>query len=123
MYTIAKDFRFEAAHHLPLLPEDHKCKRPHGHSYVVSVRVSTGTLNREGFVVDFAALDPFKEYLRTTFDHRDINTVVTVSPTSENLAARFFYWCQANLNLPVGVQVTSVQVAETDTSSAEYNLY
>jgi 6-pyruvoyltetrahydropterin/6-carboxytetrahydropterin synthase len=32
---LTKDFRFEAAHTLPSLPEDHKCRRMHGHSFKV----------------------------------------------------------------------------------------
>lgn len=35
MYRIGKRFMFEAAHHLPDLPEGHKCARLHGHSYTV----------------------------------------------------------------------------------------
>ncbi|MEM1009583.1 MAG: 6-carboxytetrahydropterin synthase, partial [Myxococcota bacterium] len=29
---IYKEFTFEAAHHLPFVPEGHKCRRLHGHS-------------------------------------------------------------------------------------------
>ncbi|MBW2731333.1 MAG: 6-carboxytetrahydropterin synthase [Deltaproteobacteria bacterium] len=32
-------FCFEAAHSLPNVPEGHKCRRIHGHSYVVEVVV------------------------------------------------------------------------------------
>ena len=30
---IFKEFTFEAAHHLPNVPDGHKCKRLHGHSW------------------------------------------------------------------------------------------
>jgi len=33
-------FSFESAHHLPEVPEDHKCRRLHGHSFQVEVTVS-----------------------------------------------------------------------------------
>ncbi|MFW2389327.1 MAG: 6-pyruvoyl trahydropterin synthase family protein, partial [Polyangiales bacterium] len=36
---IWREFRFEAAHLLPNVPEGHKCKRLHGHSYRVRVYV------------------------------------------------------------------------------------
>ena len=32
--TLFKDFTFEAAHHLPHVPEGHKCGRLHGHSFM-----------------------------------------------------------------------------------------
>ncbi|MGB1561182.1 MAG: 6-pyruvoyl trahydropterin synthase family protein, partial [Sinimarinibacterium flocculans] len=34
-----KDFRFEAAHLLPKVPEGHKCARLHGHSYQVRITI------------------------------------------------------------------------------------
>ena len=37
---ITQAFTFEAAHHLPNVPEGHKCGRLHGHSYRVEVHVS-----------------------------------------------------------------------------------
>jgi 6-pyruvoyltetrahydropterin/6-carboxytetrahydropterin synthase len=37
---LAKTYRFEAAHWLPHVPEGHKCGRPHGHSYEISVHVA-----------------------------------------------------------------------------------
>jgi len=54
MTEIWKDFTFEAAHLLPNLPDGHKCKRLHGHSYRVRVVVS-GELDAElGWVMDYA---------------------------------------------------------------------
>lgn len=34
-----KEFMFEAAHHLPHVPEGHKCGRLHGHSFLVRLYV------------------------------------------------------------------------------------
>jgi 6-pyruvoyltetrahydropterin/6-carboxytetrahydropterin synthase len=34
---LMKEYRFEAAHRLPRVPEGHKCARVHGHSYKVEV--------------------------------------------------------------------------------------
>lgn len=121
MYWIGKSFRFEAAHYLPDLPEGHKCARLHGHSYTVEVSVATeGDLTPPGFVVDFAELSALGAYLNETFDHRDLNEVVDVAPTSENLARLLYEWCAANLRLPLGVTVAAVRVGETASTFAEY---
>lgn len=121
MYRIGKRFGFEAAHHLADLPDGHKCARPHGHSYTVEVSVTTNRdLAPPGFVVDFADLTPLGTYLKEAFDHRDLNEVVDVAPTSENLARLLYEWCAANLHLPVGVTVAAVQVSETASTFAEY---
>ena len=37
---IFRVFQIEAAHYLPNVPEAHKCRRLHGHSYKVEVVVA-----------------------------------------------------------------------------------
>ncbi|HEX8632453.1 MAG TPA: 6-carboxytetrahydropterin synthase [Catenuloplanes sp.] len=121
MHRIGKQFRFEAAHSLPDLPQGHKCARPHGHSYTVEVTlVADGELTGPGFVVDFADLAPLGTHLNAELDHRDLNTVLPVAPTSENVAAHLYRWCTANLALPVGVRLEKVRVSETASTFAEY---
>ncbi|MEU8075884.1 6-carboxytetrahydropterin synthase [Catellatospora citrea] len=120
-HQIGKTFSFEAAHQLSDLPEGHKCGRMHGHSYQVTVSVGTdGDLTPPGFVVDFVELAPVKVFLDTTFDHRVLNEVLDVPPTSENIARWLFEWCEIHLPLPASVWVESVRVQETASSYAEY---
>lgn len=120
MYRIGKRFTFEAAHWLAGLPEGHKCGREHGHSYTVEVILASAELSGPGFVVDFAELDPIKKHLGDVFDHRKLNDVIDVEPTSENLARVLFAWCTAKLPLPATVAVEAVRVSETPTTWAEY---
>jgi 6-pyruvoyltetrahydropterin/6-carboxytetrahydropterin synthase len=121
VYAIGKTFAFEAAHHLPGLPAGHKCARHHGHSYRVEVVItSSGPLSPPGFVTDFAELAPLGDHLAGAYDHRDLNAVLDVPPTSENLARTLFDWCAANLGLPGGVHLAAVRVSETNSSWAEY---
>jgi len=123
IYRIGKTFTgVEAAHQLGGLPEDHKCGRLHGHSYTVTVTIAATGLTGPGFVVDFAGLDPLKVHLATDFDHRFLNDVVDVEPTSENFAKAIFDWCAAKLDLPCGAYVEAVKVSETDNTWAEYRL-
>lgn len=84
--TICARYSFEAAHHLPLLPDGHKCKRMHGHNYRLDVSV-TGTLDERGFVMDYAELDAIVQPLINKLDHRLLNDIGGLeNPTSEVLA-------------------------------------
>jgi 6-pyruvoyltetrahydropterin/6-carboxytetrahydropterin synthase len=85
IYRIAKSFSFAASHKLEGLGEGHKCSRLHGHSYEVTLEIA-GKLNAVGFVVDFADLSWLDEVLRDRLDHRHLNDVLDVNPTSENIA-------------------------------------
>ena len=67
---IYKDITFEAAHLLPNLPEDHKCSRLHGHSFLVRVTLNGPIDEKTGWVKDFAdikkAFNQFMSNLITT---------------------------------------------------------
>ncbi len=90
IFTVGKEFRFEAAHSLPHLPEGHKCKRQHGHSYRFRVDIS-GPVDGRGFVIDYAeihaAIFPLVE---EKLDHRNLNDLLAKPTTAENLAAWLF---------------------------------
>lgn len=117
MYTIGKTFEFSASHQLTHLPEGHKCKRDHGHNYKVTVTLVKETLNRDGFVTDFAKLDPFGDMIKETFDHRHMRDVMGQSQnqTSEVMAKWFYDWLRGR-----GYPVFCVRVSETDKTFAEY---
>jgi 6-pyruvoyltetrahydropterin/6-carboxytetrahydropterin synthase len=93
-YTIEKEFAFEAAHSLPHLPPTHQCSRPHGHSYRVRVQLQAHKLDERGFVVDYGDLSPLKDLIDEKLDHRDLNQVLPVSTTAENLAYFLYQWCK-----------------------------
>jgi 6-pyruvoyltetrahydropterin/6-carboxytetrahydropterin synthase len=120
MFSIGKAFTFEAAHRLGSLPDGHKCARPHGHSYTVEVILESPVLSVPGFVADFAELEPVRAYLDRSWDHRDLNEVLAVEPTSENIARYLHDWCRANLGPAAGRLVAAVRVSETRSTWAEY---
>ena len=113
---LAKTFRLEAAHHLPHVPADHKCRRVHGHSFRVTVRVTGPVDPRAGWVMDYADLAAAFEPLRLRLDHHDLNTVEGLeNPTSEHLAR--WIWERLAPTLPA---MSSITVHETCTSSCTY---
>lgn len=117
-FEIAKEFRFEAAHSLPHLPDGHKCRRPHGHSYRVVV-VCRGPLDDRGFVLDYAEIAAAWKPLHDMLDHRDLNEVFAMNSagatTAENLAA--FIYTRLACKLPTLYQI---EVHETATTAVRY---
>ena len=110
-YTVSKRFSFEAAHSLPHLPLGHKCRNTHGHSYVVEV-FCCGPLDARGFVVDYAELSEVMKPIIDLLDHRNINDILPVYTTAENLGM----WIMVQLDLSNALPpqlVSHVDIYET----------
>lgn len=114
VFTISKKFSFSASHIIEGLPEGHKCARLHGHNYEVEVVLQSEELDEVGFVVDYGDLDPLKNFIDETLDHRHLNDVLT--PTTAEAIARFLYKKAKSL----WPQTTAVRVSETPKTWAEY---
>jgi 6-pyruvoyltetrahydropterin/6-carboxytetrahydropterin synthase len=84
--TISKSFDFDAAHRLPHLPDGHKCKRLHGHTYRVEIRYE-GEPDARGMVVDYAEIAEAWQPVHAIIDHNFLNEVEGLeNPTTEILA-------------------------------------
>ncbi|MEE4293586.1 MAG: 6-carboxytetrahydropterin synthase QueD [Xanthomonadales bacterium] len=84
---VFKVFQVEAAHFLPNVPADHKCRRMHGHSFRIEVHVSGPVGDESGWVMDFADLKRAFQPLFDQLDHHCLNDIEGLeNPTSENLA-------------------------------------
>lgn len=113
---IFKSFTIEAAHHLPNVPLEHKCRRLHGHSFRIEVHVSGPVDAHSGWVQDFAELSRAFKPLFETLDHHYLNEIAGLeNPTSENLAR--WIWQQLQPQLPA---LCKVVVHETCTSGCVY---
>jgi 6-pyruvoyltetrahydropterin/6-carboxytetrahydropterin synthase len=111
-----KDFSFEAAHRLPNVPEDHKCARLHGHSFLVRVSVDGPVGEQTGWVMDFADLKAAFRPLHDRLDHRYLNEIAGLeNPTSEVLA--HWIWRELRPTLP---GLAEIEVRETCTSGCIY---
>ncbi len=98
-------FGFEAAHALPNLPETHKCRRMHGHSFSAEVGAAE-TMHLSDRLPD----------VYHQLDHRCLNEIEDLSnPTSEHVAR--FIWNQLQPNVP---DLSVVVVAETCTARCLY---
>jgi len=110
---LTKEFHFEAAHRLPMVPPDHKCHRMHGHSFRIEVVVAGEVDERTGWLVDYADIaDAVEPIVKAELDHRTLNDVPGLeNPTSEVLCA--WLWRRLQPKLP---GLAAVTVHETCTA-------
>lgn len=115
--TIRKKFRFESAHYVPF--HEGKCRRMHGHSYVIEVFARGEVVGIEkmssesGMVVDFYRLGDAWKLIEAKLDHYILNNVIKY-PTAEVLAA----WFLTAFNSIIS-EVFKVRVHETAEGFAE----
>lgn len=113
---IFKTFTIEAAHWLPRVPETHKCRRLHGHSFAIEIHISGAVDPQQGWVCDFADISQAFRPLYEQLDHHCLNDIEGLdNPTSENLAR--WIWQRLKPDLP---GLTCVAIRETCTSGCRY---
>lgn len=115
-YEISKTFSFDAAHFLPRVPEGHKCKRMHGHTYLVTVSLKRDELEDAGWVLDYGELSRLVKPLIERLDHTTLNEIEGLeNPTAEQIA----HWLYDRLlgNVPF---LDAVEVKETPATAARY---
>jgi len=113
---LVKDFRFEAAHWLPNVPEGHKCRRMHGHSFRGEVAVRGEVDPATGWLIDFADLKKAVDPIIHELDHYCLNDIPGLSnPTSEMVAV--WLWNRLAPQIPMLHRVT---IEETCSSRCHY---
>lgn len=114
---IFKEFTIEAAHLLPNLPDTHKCRRLHGHSFRIGVYVRGELDSTTGWVMDFADVRTAFQPLFEQLDHRYLNEIEGLeNPTSENLAR--WVWQRLHPSLP---GLCRIMIHETCTAGCVYD--
>ncbi len=109
-------FRFESAHFLPNVPEDHKCRRMHGHSFVVEVVVKGPICEKQGWFDDYSETKSAIAPVRDSLDHYCLNDIEGLSnPTSEHLAV--WIWRKLVQDLP---SLHCISVHETCNNACSY---
>ena len=113
---LRKEYRFEAAHRLPMVPPGHKCARVHGHSYRVDVHVSGQVDPATGWLVDFAVLDDAWAELHARLDHRYLNDVPGLENATCEILAHYI-WKTMKLHVP---HLSAISVWETVDAACTY---
>jgi 6-pyruvoyl tetrahydropterin synthase/QueD family protein len=114
---LIKEFAFEAAHRLPMVPAEHKCHRLHGHSFRVEIAVAGEVDPTTGWLVDYADITAQVEpVIRRELDHRTLNDVPGLeNATSEVLCG--WLWRRLAPALP---GLAAITVHETCTARCTY---
>lgn len=114
---IYKEFAFDAAHFLPNVPPEHKCRSLHGHTYHLRVYVKGMPDNEKGWIVDFKELKDLVMPLIDQLDHKLINKVKGLeNPTAENIT--IWFWNRLKTMLP---GLSKIELKETATTGVIYS--
>jgi 6-pyruvoyltetrahydropterin/6-carboxytetrahydropterin synthase len=120
MFEVSVEYSFAAGH--ALRGYKGKCENVHGHNYKVRVTVEGEKLNSIGLLMDFSELRAALKELAERFDHHFLNEVEPfkeTNPSAENLACYLGTELQRKIK-GQGLNVHTVTVWETDTTSASY---
>ena len=113
---LVKEYRFEAAHRLPLVPPGHKCARLHGHSFRMELTLAGPVDPATGWLIDFGVIDEQVAPLLARIDHHHLNEIDGLeNPTSENLVA--WLWRELRPHIP---RLTAVTLWETADARCSY---
>lgn len=113
---IFKEFTFDAAHDLPNVPEGHKCKHLHGHTYHLKVYIEGELDEHLGWVMDFTDLKDIVKPLIEKVDHKYLNEIEGLKNPTCELFAKWF-WDRIKPALP---GLNRIELKETPTSGAIY---
>ena len=85
MMRIFLEDSFDSAHWLPNVPETHKCRGMHGHTYRIRIEFAASMDERMGWLVDYAVVKPFWDMIHKRLDHKTLNEILP-NPTCELIA-------------------------------------
>ena len=113
---IFKQFTFDSAHFLPHVPDGHKCKEIHGHTYRLTVYVEGELEKTLEWVMDFAEMKNVIDPVVKSIDHKLLNNISGLeNPTCEIIAV--WLWNKIKPEVPL---MTKIELHETPTSGAVY---
>ncbi len=113
---IFRKFSFDSAHFLPNVPEGHKCRNIHGHTYKMIVFIEDDLDPKLNWVMDFAAINQAIDPIIKSIDHKLMNDIPGLeNPTCEQIA--IWLWNQIKEKIP---QLVKIELNETPTSGVIY---
>lgn len=115
-FELKQQFRIESARFLPHLPSEHPCRRTHGHSFLITLKLVGSLDGKIGWVRDYNEIKQVMAPLLSELDHRILNEVKGLeNPTSENLCVWIYE--KARASLP---ELSQVSISETPDTECSY---
>ncbi|MCV9385181.1 6-carboxytetrahydropterin synthase QueD [Reichenbachiella ulvae] len=115
--VIFKKFAFDSAHFLPNVPDGHKCKNIHGHTYHLTVFLEGDLVEDLEWVMDFKDVKDVIKPIIDRLDHQLINDIPGLeNPTAERITV--WIWDQIKPQLPL---LSKIELNETPTSGVVYD--
>ena len=112
-----REFTFDSAHFLPNVPEGHKCKNMHGHTYRLKVFIEGDLDETYGWIMDFAELKQSVSAILDIVDHKVLNNIPGLhNPTCELLAE----WLWHKI-IPTVPTLKKIELNETPFSGVVYS--
>ena len=113
---IFKEFTFDSAHFLPNVPEGHKCRNMHGHTYRLVAYIKGEPDAHLGWVMDFAVVKSVIDPIIDMVDPHVLNDIEGLeNPTCEAIA--IWLWNMIKQGLPM---LSKIELHETPTSGVVY---
>lgn len=113
---IFRKFTFDSAHFLPNVPDGHKCKNVHGHTYHLTVFFEGDIDEHLKWVIDFSEVKNVIKPIIDSIDHKLLNDIEGLeNPTCEVLA--IWIWDKIKPQIPALVKV---KLYENTTSGVIY---
>lgn len=113
---IFRQFTFDSAHFLPNVPETHKCRQVHGHTYRLVVHFEGRIDPALGWVADFGDIKQAISPIIDMIDHKLLNNIEGLSnPTCELIAV--WLWNKIKPLVPL---LKRIELHETPNSGAIY---
>lgn len=114
--TIFKQFTFDSAHFLPHVPDGHKCKEMHGHTYRAVMFFEGDLVPHLDWVIDFGDIKSVIAPIVDSIDHKLLNNIEGLeNPTCEVIT--IWLWNKIKPHVP---QLSKIELHETPTSGAVY---
>jgi 6-pyruvoyltetrahydropterin/6-carboxytetrahydropterin synthase len=121
MYTISVQAHYDSAHFLR--DYEGKCRRLHGHRYVVEVALQTPELDDAGMAYDFVDLKRDLREIAGRLDHQNLNDLepfTEIESTAENQARYFFDELKGRLPPHLKAGLLYARVSESPGQWAQY---
>jgi 6-pyruvoyltetrahydropterin/6-carboxytetrahydropterin synthase len=111
-----RQFSFDSAHFLPNVPDGHKCKEIHGHTYRMVMYLEDNLHTDKGWVMDFGEIKELVAPIIDSIDHKLLNNIEGLeNPTCELITV--WLWNKIKPLIPI---LKKIELHETPNSGAIY---